>query len=74
MQRSTFVVAGLATFGCILLTFIVRGTTRLILGERLSLVLALPFATLSLLLVVIVVTVAILDWLGIRRMQDDLHG
>lgn len=56
----------------ILLTFVIRGTTRLVIGERLSLLLALPTALLSLALLVVLVSVAVLDLTRIRRMEDDL--
>ncbi len=72
MRRSSFVVLGLAAFGLILATFIVRGTTRLILGDRISLLLAFPLAASSLLLVSVLVIVATADLLGVHRMEDDL--
>lgn len=72
MQRSTFVLAGLAAFGLILATFVVRGTTRLVLGERISLLLALPLAVASLVLVLVLLSSAVLDQLGVRPMEDDL--
>ena len=72
MHRSTFVLLGLAAFGMILGTFIVRGTTRLVIGDQLSMLLALPLAAVSLLLVLTLVSLAILDRLGIKRLDDDL--
>lgn len=72
MRRSTFVLVGLGSFGLLFLTFVVRGTTRLVIGDRLSLLLALPFATISILALVVLLVVALLDILRIRRMEDDL--
>lgn len=74
VRRSTFVTLGLVAFGTILLTFIVRGTTRLVIGDRLSMLLAAPFATISVILLAVLVLVAGSDLLGIRRMEDDLEG
>lgn len=73
MRRSTFVLVGLAAFGLILATFVVRGTTRLVVGERASLLLSFPLGFIALLLVVVLVAVGTLDRLGIRRMTDDLE-
>ena len=72
MRRSTFVVLGIGAFGAVFATFIVRGTTRLVIGDQISLLLALPLAVLSLILIVILVLLAILDRTGIRRLEDDL--
>ena len=72
MRRSTFVLIGMSTFGLILATFIVRGTTRLVLGDRTSLLLSLPFATVSILFVLVLLFVASIDLLGIQKMEDDL--
>lgn len=72
MHRSTFVTVGLLTFGLILATFIVRGSTRLVIGDRLSLLLALPLAALSLILLAILLVTAALDLTRIKRMDDDL--
>lgn len=72
MRRSTFVVLGIAAFAMILGTFIVRGTTRLVIGDRLSMLLSLPLGLVSVLLVVALVSLAILDQLGIKRLEDDL--
>ena len=72
MQRSTFVHLGLLTFGLILTTFVIRGSTRLVIGDRVSLLLALPTAAASLLLLAVLVSVALLDLTRLRRMEDDL--
>lgn len=72
MNRSTFVTLGILAFASILITFIIRGTTRLVIGDRMSLLLALPAATVSVILVVTLVGIAALDLSGIRPMKDDL--
>lgn len=72
MRRSTFVKLGLLAFGAILGTFVIRGSTRLLIGDRLSLWLASPFALLSFALVVVLVLFAVADLSGIHPMEDDL--
>lgn len=72
MRRSTFVSLGLAAFGSILATFVLRGTTRMVIGERASLLLAMPFALLSLGLVIVLLVVALGDVTGIYPMENDL--
>lgn len=72
MRRSTFVTLGLLTLGLILTMFIIRGSTRLIIGDRLSLFLSLPVAVVSLVLLVALVIIAMLDLTRIRRLDDDL--
>lgn len=73
MRRSTFVMLGILAFCSILATFVVRGSTRLVIGDRLSALLATPFAVLSLVLVVIVFIVAIGELTGVAPMNDDLE-
>lgn len=73
MRRSTFVRLGLAAFLAILGTFVIRGSTRLIIGDRFSLLLATPLALLSLGLVVLLVILAVGDLSGVAPMEDDLE-
>lgn len=72
MRRSTFVLLGFAAFASILATFVVRGSTRLVIGDRTSALLATPFAILSLVLVAVLLLIAIGELTGIARMEDDL--
>lgn len=72
VRRSTFVLLGVGTFASILGIFIVRGSTRLLIGDRASLLLVTPLAVLSLLLVVVLVVVALGDLTGFAKMEDDL--
>lgn len=72
MRRSTFVSLGIAAFAAILATFIVRGTTRLVIGERASLLLATPFALVALGLVVVLFFLAFGEITGLYPMTDDL--
>ncbi len=72
MRRSTFVSLGLAAFGSILATFLVRGTTRMVIGDRTSILLATPVALLSLALVSVLLAAALGDVTGLYRMENDL--
>ena len=72
MRRSRFVTLGLIAFGTILAMFVIRGSTRLVIGDTLSLWLVLPLALISVVLVLVLFVVAILDVTGIAPMTDDL--
>lgn len=73
MRRSTFVAVGLAAFASILGTFVLRGTTRFLIGERASILLATPLALLSLFLVLVLLVFAIGEITGLYPMTDDLE-
>lgn len=73
MKQSTFVKLGLATFGLVGLTFVVRGTTRLIVGERVSMLLSAPFGLTALVLVVALFAIAVLAASGLRPLDPDLE-
>ncbi|MEM4781821.1 MAG: hypothetical protein QXG03_09715 [Halalkalicoccus sp.] len=72
MKQSTFVKAGLLAFGLVLLTFVIRGSTRLLLGDRIAAALSAPVALLALGLLVALVLAALLSALGIRPMERDI--
>lgn len=73
MRRSTFVSLGLAAFASILTTFVLRGTTRLVIGEQASLLLATPFALLSFVLLLALSVFAAGEITGVYPMEDDLE-
>ena len=73
MKRSTFLSLALVSFGLVLLTFVVRGTTRLVIGDRISLFLTVPIGLLALCLVIVLFALAVLDASGIRSLEDDLE-
>lgn len=72
MDRSTFITLSLLTFGMILVTFIIRGSTRLVIGDRLSVWLAFPTTFLSILLLISVLLIAIGEFTGFIPLEDDL--
>jgi hypothetical protein len=73
MKQSTFVRLGLLSFGLVLLTFVVRGSTRLFLGDRTAALLSAPAGLLALALVVWLFLAALLAVTGIRPMESDLE-
>ena len=73
MKRSTFLSLALVSFGLVLLTFVIRGTTRLVIGDRISLFLTVPIGLLALALVLLLFALAVLDVSGIRSLEDDLE-
>jgi hypothetical protein len=73
MKQSTFVRLGLLSFGLVLLTFVVRGSTRLFLGDRTAALLSTPVGLLALALVVWLFLAALLAVTGIRPVESDLE-
>ncbi len=71
MRQSTYVRLGLLAFGLILVTFVVRGTTRLVIGDRTSMLLSLPFGLTALALVCLLFTLALLSVTGLRPIEPD---
>ena len=71
MNRSTYVALGIAAFGLALLTFLVRGTTRLVFGERVATALSAPFALVALLLTILAFSLAVLHLTAIRPIEPD---
>lgn len=73
MKQSTFVKLGITAFGLILVAFIIRGTSRLIIGDRIATGLSAPFGITAGLILVVLFATAILDKTGIKRMQRDIE-
>jgi hypothetical protein len=73
MRKSTFVRLGLLSFGLVLLTFLIRGSTRLFLGDRVAMLLSAPVGLVALALVVSLSLVALLAVTGIRPMEPDFE-
>ncbi len=71
MRQSTYVRLGLLAFGLILVTFVVRGTTRLVIGDGTSMLLSLPFGLTALALVCLLFTLALLSVTGLRPIEPD---
>ncbi|MDL5360696.1 hypothetical protein [Halalkalicoccus sp. NIPERK01] len=72
MKQSTFVRWGLLSFGLVLLTFVIRGSTRLFLGDRVAAVLSAPVALSALLVLCALFVAALLSVTGIRPMERDI--
>lgn len=72
MKQSTFVKWGLLSFGLVLLTFVIRGSTRLFLGDRIAAVLSAPVALSALLVLCVLFVAALLSVTGIRPMERDI--
>ena len=71
MRQSTYVRLGLLAFGLILATFVVRGTTRLVIGDRTSMLLSLPLGLSALALLVALFVLALLSVAGVRPIEPD---
>jgi hypothetical protein len=72
MKQSTFVKWGLLSFALVFLTFVIRGSTRLVLGDHVSMILSAPVGLGALSLLVILFTTAVLSILGVRPMERDI--
>lgn len=72
MKQSTFVKYGLLSFGLVVLTFVIRGSTRLFVGERTAAALSAPVGLAALALLIGLVVTALLAVTGIYPMEDDL--
>ncbi|WP_336363415.1 hypothetical protein [Halalkalicoccus salilacus] len=73
MKQSTFVRLGLLSFGLVLATFVVRGTSRLVLDERTATLLSAPIGLVAFALLVWLFLVALLSVTGVRPMEADLE-
>ncbi|WP_331233082.1 hypothetical protein [Natronorarus salvus] len=71
MRQSTYVRLGLLAFGLILATFVVRGTTRLVIGDRTSMLLSLPFGLAALALLCLLFALAMLSVTRLRPIEPD---
>ncbi|WP_144926009.1 hypothetical protein [Halorubrum salsamenti] len=69
MNRSRFVGLALAAFGLVFLSFVVRGTTRLIAPYEVAVALSAPILFAAAALLVGLVALATLDVTGIRRLE-----
>jgi hypothetical protein len=69
VNRSRFVGLALAAFGLVFLSFVVRGTTRLIAPYEVAVALSAPILFAAAALLVGLVALATLDVTGIRRLE-----
>ena len=69
MNRSRFVGLALAAFGLVFLSFVVRGTTRLIAPYDVAVALSAPILFAAAALLAVLVALAALDVTGIRRLE-----
>ena len=69
MNRSRFVGLALAAFGLVFLSFVVRGTTRLIAPYEVAVALSAPILFAAAALLVGLVALATLDVTGIRPLE-----
>lgn len=72
MKQSTFVKWGLLAFGLVLCTFVIRGSTRLFLGDRTAMLLSAPVGLSALAVLVVLFTAALLSVVGLRPMKRDI--
>lgn len=73
MKQSTFVKLGLLSFGLVLATFVVRGTSRLVLDDRTATLLSAPIGLTAFILLVCLFVIALLSVTGVRSMEKDLE-
>ncbi|EMA57038.1 hypothetical protein [Halorubrum lipolyticum] len=69
MNRSRFVGLALAAFGLVFLSFVVRGTTRLVASYEVAVALSAPILFAAAALLVGLVALATLDVTGIRPLE-----
>ena len=69
MNRSRFVGLVLAAFGLVFLSFVVRGTTRLLAPYEVAVALSAPILFAAGALLVGLVAVATLDVIGLRPLE-----
>jgi len=69
VNRSRFVGLALAAFGLVFLSFVVRGTTRLVASYELAVALSAPILFAAAALLIGLVALATLDVTGIRRLE-----
>lgn len=72
MKQSTFVKWGLLAFGLVLLTFLIRGSTRLFLGDRTATLLSAPVGLGALAVLVVLFAAALLSIVGLWPMEGDI--
>lgn len=71
MHQSRFVELSLLCFGLVLLTFLIRGTTRIFLGDRLAVLLVAPLGLVALALIAVLLVVSLLAATGLRPLETD---
>ena len=69
MDRSRFVGLALLAFGLVFLSFIVRGTTRLLAPYELAVALSAPILFAAAGLLAVLLALATLDVTGIRKLE-----
>lgn len=69
VNRSRFVGLALLAFGLVLLSFVVRGTTRLVAPYEVAVALSAPILFAAAALLATLVVIAALDVTGIRTLE-----
>jgi hypothetical protein len=69
MNRSRFVGLALFAFGLVFLSFIIRGTTRLLASYELAVALSAPILFAAAGLLAVLVVLATLDVIGVRQLE-----
>lgn len=69
MDRSRFVQLAALAFGLVLVSFVVRGTSRLLVGYEMAVYLSAPFLLVAALLVSVLFVRGLLDLIGLRPMD-----
>ena len=69
MNRSKFVGLALIAFGLVFVSFVVRGTTRLVAPYEFAVALSAPILFAAAALLAALVVLAALDVTGIRRLE-----
>lgn len=69
MNRSRFVGFAFAAFGLVFLSFVIRGTTRLVASYEVAVALSAPILFAAAALLVWLVALATLDVTGIRPLE-----
>lgn len=69
MDRNRFVHLAALAFGFVLASFLVRGTTRLIVSYETALLLSAPFVLIAVVLVTFLFVRGLLDLIGVRPIE-----
>lgn len=69
MDRNRFVLLAIAAFGLLLASFLIRGTTRILLPYRVSLILAAPVVFAAFAIIVYLFVWGLLDLFGVRSIE-----
>ncbi|QUO48289.1 hypothetical protein [Halorubrum ruber] len=68
MDRSRFVSLAVAAFGLVFVSFLIRGTTRLVAPYEVAVAVSSPVLFAAAALMAVLVVLAVLDATGIRRL------